>query len=128
MNIMGIAALAVCTSVLALCVKQLRPEMAHLVTIGGVVVIFIFIIPYVQAAVDTVRSFATVSPSGNSYLSPVLKVTGIAYIAQLGHDLCIDAGETALAGRVEMAGKLAICTVSLPIAREAFLSITGILN
>ena len=128
MNIMGIAALAVCTSVIVLCVKQLRPEMAHLVTIGGVTVIFALTVPYVQSAIDAVRSFASFSSAGSSYIVPVLKVTGIAYISQIGCDLCADAGETALAGRVEMAGKLAICTVSLPIAREAFLSITGILN
>jgi len=68
------------------------------------------------------------SPSGSNYITPILKITGIAYISQIGCDLCSDAGETALAGRVEMAGKLAICTVSLPIAREAFMSIIEILN
>ena len=128
MNIMGITALAVCASVMAMCIKQLRPEMAHLLTVAAAAVLLAFTVPYVKSAVETVRSFAALTASGNSYINPILKITGIAYISQIGCDLCTDAGETALAGRVEMAGKLAICMISLPIAKEAFMSITGILN
>lgn len=128
MNITGIAALAVCASVMAMCIKQIRPEMAHLFTVCTAAVLLAFTIPYVKSAADTVRSFAVLSPAGNSYINPILKITGIAYVSQIGCDLCADAGETALAGRVEMAGKMTICMISLPIAKEAFMSIIGILN
>ena len=45
----------------------------------------------------------------------VLKVTGIAYLAQFGMQLCNDAGQTSIAGKIELAGKIMMMVVSAPV-------------
>ena len=45
----------------------------------------------------------------------VLRVIGIAYVAQFGAELCRDAGESAVASKIEFAGKIIIMTLSMPI-------------
>lgn len=45
----------------------------------------------------------------------ILKVVGIAYIVELTKDICIDAGEKALGTKVEMAGKIMIVAMTLPV-------------
>lgn len=128
MNIFSIAAAAVCISVLALFVKSMRPEMGQLITIASAVVITAVLIPYIIKVVSSMQEFASYSKSGGRYIEPILKITGIAYISQIGAQLCEDSGEKTLAGRVETAGKIAICVIAIPIAREAFVKIIGILS
>ena len=128
MNIYSISAAAVCISVVILCVKNIKSETGHMISIASVVVITAFVIPYIIKIIMAMEHFASISGSGEKYLEPILKITGIAYISQIGSELCSDSGEKALAGRVETAGKIAICTVALPIAKEAFVKIIGILS
>ena len=45
----------------------------------------------------------------------VLKITGIAYIAEFGAEICRDAGEGAIAAKIEMAGKVIIIALAVPI-------------
>ena len=45
----------------------------------------------------------------------MLKITGIAYLSQFGMQICADAGEGAIAAKIELAGKILIMTVSAPI-------------
>jgi stage III sporulation protein AD len=49
------------------------------------------------------------------FLSALLKIIGIAYIAEFGTQVCRDAGENALAFKVELAGKVMILILAVPI-------------
>ena len=128
MNILQITAACVCISIVALTVKGVRSEMGVLITVAAVTAVTAGIVPYIIKIISSMTEFAAYSSLGDSYLVPVLKITGIAYIAQMGKELCEDAGEKALAGRVEAAGKIAISVIALPIAKEAFIKIMEILG
>ena len=51
----------------------------------------------------------------SSFLVIILKVTGIAYLGELGKNICTDAGQSAIATKLEIAGKILIVSISLPI-------------
>lgn len=128
MNMLGIAAGAVCISVIALSIKSMNGEIGQMITIAAVVAVLCAVIPYIIKIVASIKELASYSSMGERYLEPILKITGIAYISQIGAELCSDSGEKALAARVEMAGKIAIGAITIPIAREAFEKIIGILT
>lgn len=125
---LGIAAGAVCISVIALSIKSMNGEIGQLITVAAVVAVLGAVIPYIIKIVASIKELASYSSMGERYLEPILKITGIAYISQIGAELCSDSGEKALAARVEMAGKIAIGAITIPIAREAFEKIIGILT
>lgn len=127
MNIFTIAAIAVCISVVALTMKNIKPEMGHLITIAAAVTITASLIPYIVKVISAMEEFANYSSGSVKYIQPILKITGVAYISQIGSSLCEDCGEKTLAGRVEAAGKIAICVIAIPVAKEAFIKIIGIL-
>lgn len=127
MNIIQIVSVSVCVSVLALTVKNIKSDTGQLITIAAAASLMLATVPYITAIISAVREFADMSTLGVKYLSPVLKITGIAYIVQIGSELCRDSGENALASGVETAGKIAITVIALPIAKEAFVKIMGIL-
>ena len=61
------------------------------------------------------------------YMVIILKILGIAYIAQFGMEMCKDAGENAIASKIEIAGKALIMTVSIPIITGVAEIITKVL-
>lgn len=128
MNVSSLSAAAVCASVLILCLRRIRPDIAQALAVAASVMLFAAVLPYCAEAVRSIKDFAVLGAAGGKYVAPIMKITGIAYISQLSAELCADAGENALAARVEMAGKIAICIITLPIAKEVFIKITGILN
>ena len=127
MSIGGITAAGVCISVLILTIKGTRGDMGYVVTIGATVIFAVAVIPYITEIVSAVREFAKFSETGEKFLLPVLKITGIAYICQIGTDLCRDCGEGSIATRIETAGKLGITVMMLPLAKDAFTKIMEIL-
>ena len=125
---LGIAAGAVCISIIALSVKNMNREIGQMITITAVLAVLAAVIPYIVKVIASIKELSSYSSMGERYLEPILKITGIAYISQIGAELCSDSGEKALASRVEMAGKIAIGAITIPIAREAFEKIIGILT
>ena len=127
MNILSITATGVLISVLSLTVKNMKSETGQLISVAGTIVIISAIIPYIITVVQTMYDFAALSPSGENFLTPILKITGISYITQTGSERCLDMGENSLSARVLTAGKIAITIITLPIAKECFEKIMGIL-
>lgn len=128
MNIISIASAGVIFGIIALMVKNMKSEIGHLISISGVILILTAIIPYIITIVKTMYDFARISQGGESFLTPILKITGIAYISQIGSELCTDCGEKALSSHILTAGKIAITVITIPIAKEAFEKIIGILS
>ena len=128
MNIFSISAAAVCISVTILLVKNVRSDIGQVISIGATVMLVAALIPYIIEVISAIKEISTYSSMGEKYLQPILKITAIAYISQIGAQLCRDSGEESLAQRVEAAGKIIISVTAIPIAREAFVKIIGILS
>ena len=49
------------------------------------------------------------------YLSVMLKMIGITYIAEFSSGICRDAGYQTIAGQIEIFGKLTILALGMPV-------------
>ena len=65
--------------------------------------------------VDFLEEYAARADIRPMYFTAVLKITGIAYITEFGAEICRDAGEGAIAAKVEMAGKVIIVALAIPV-------------
>jgi stage III sporulation protein AD len=61
------------------------------------------------------RDLAEKANISQIYLNTVLKIIGIAYVTEFGAQVCRDAGEGAVAGKIEFAGKILIMVMAIPI-------------
>ena len=61
-----------------------------------------------------------------NFLILILKITGIAYIVEFGKNVCQDAGQTAIGTKLEIAGKVIIVTLSLPLISALVNVLTGL--
>lgn len=62
--------------------------------------------------INRIQSYIEINPV---YLSILLKIVGITYIAEFASSLCKDAGHGAISSQIELVGKLTILSVSMPI-------------
>ncbi len=115
MGILQIAGIGITAALLAVIIKQHRPELALLISMAAGAFLFIFILGNVTVVISSIEQMAKRSNLNTIYLNTVLKVIGIAYIAEFGAQLCKDAGEGAIAAKIELGGKILIMILALPV-------------
>ena len=115
MNMAQIVATGLIGTVLCVLLKKQSPEISLLIAVATGVFIFISLCDKLGILLTPLEETAQKAGVSEGYFAIVLKVTGIAYLAQFGMQLCIDAGETSIAGKIELAGKIMMMIVSAPV-------------
>lgn len=115
MDIIQIVGLGIVATVLSLVVKEQKPMFAFvLATVTGVI-IFLFLIGKISDVIRVLEGIAMQANVNIVYLDTILKIIGIAYIAEFGAQVTRDAGQGAIASKIELAGKILIMVLAIPI-------------
>jgi len=114
MDAFELCGLGLITAVLALTVKQYRPELALQVSIAGGAVLLLMCISQLSGILAAVRNYFLKSGLPYNWLAPSFKIIGIAYITQISSELCRDAGEGAVACKLELCGRVMMTAAALP--------------
>ncbi len=118
MDIVKIAAIGLVGGVLAMAIRRTNPEIALQISIASGVLILLMTVEHITEAVEFLRELKVSMGPGYDAVGVVLKVIGIAYISEFSAAALKDAGEGAIAGKVELAGKLIITVMTLPLIRQ----------
>lgn len=127
MGIFQVCGCAVCAAVVAALLKRTDKELALLLSIAACTVIFTAAASQLSLLVEQITAVATQSLAAD-VLPPVLKAVGIAVVGQLAVNACKDAGESAMAYTVQLAAKIAVLAVSLPLLTQVFKYIEEIMK
>ena len=127
MGIFQIVAVGILGAVLSITIKKQSPETAILITITASVLIFLMVLPMLSEAVSIISQLGEMANAHASYVGLALRVVGIAYMAELGASVCTDAGETAIAAKIDLAGRVIILVMALPIVIDILQIITRLL-
>ena len=114
MDILKIVGLGISATAFAVFIKRQRPELALILSLLTGTAILIFGFPYLKTVIHMFQDIAGQVGLKSGYIKLILKVIGIAYIAQFGSEICRDAGETSTASKIELAGKIIIMAISMP--------------
>ena len=115
MEIWQIVGLALIVTVISVVLKQIRPEIALQLTILAGASIFILVMSKIKVIVDLLQNLADQANISSYYLLIVLKIVGVAYLAEFGAQICRDAGEGALASKIELPAKVGVIVLAIPI-------------
>lgn len=115
MDITAIAGIGILSAVLCVIVRQYKPEMALGISAACGVLILIAVITMLSPSVEAIVRLTEAAGLDNGYAAILLKALAVCYITQLSADCCRDAGEAAIAAKIELAGKAAIVVISLPV-------------
>ena len=120
MEIIKIAALALCAVLLIVLVKNYKPEFGVFTAIGCSIIILYFLIDSLRYAFAYMADLYEGLHYGKSYFPIMIKVLAIAYITEFTAQLCKDAGESSVASKVELGGKIIIFCVTIPVFTSIF--------
>ncbi|RXI99508.1 stage III sporulation protein AD [Anaerobacillus alkaliphilus] len=127
MEIIQIVGLGLITTFLALVVKEQKPIFAFLLTVFVGVLIFIFLIDQIYMIITMLQKIAVNANINMVYVQTILKIIGIAYIAEFGAQIAKDAGQGAIASKIELAGKVFILVMAIPIITAIIETVIGLL-
>lgn len=99
----------------ALFLREVKPQFAVFVSMVTCLLIFSFAVgklSFIADTLETMKDYVGIQPS---YLTTLLKIIGITYIADFSANLCKDAGFGAIAGQIEIFGKLSVLAISTPV-------------
>lgn len=115
MEITALIVLCIITALLALSLRGQRPEFAMLLSLGCGVFVLLNLLGQMKGILSGLeRVMAGIS--GQSDLTGIiLKALGICIVAELGSQCCRDAGEAAIAAKVELAAKTALVLMCMPV-------------
>lgn len=114
-EIIQIVGLGLITTFLALVVKEQKPIFAFALTVFVGILIFIFLIDQLYLIINMLNKIAVNANVNMIYVQTILKIIGIAYIAEFGAQIAKDAGQGAIASKIELAGKVFILVMAIPI-------------
>lgn len=128
MTLFKVAILGICAVILALGFKQIKGEYSSLISLAAGGLIFAFIFGRLEAIISTIRQISSYISINYQYIGILVKVIGVAYICEFSSSLCKDAGYSAIASQIEMAGKLTILVMSMPILMSLLDTVSGFLK
>ena len=115
MEVIKIVGVSIFAVIMIIILKNYRPEMALVLSIITGIGIMFYAISKMSSVINVLNDLVSKSGVNTDFLLIIIKVIGIAYIVEFGKNVCIDAGQSSIATKLEMAGKVVIVVLTIPL-------------
>lgn len=127
MDIIKIVGIAFITLIVVIILKQYKPEFAMYASIlGGAIILFISL-GKITGIIQLLENISLKTAINGEFLGILIKITGIAFLTEFAVSVCKDAGETAIANKVDLGGKVIIIAISIPIVSALLETVVKVL-
>ena len=126
-EIIKIVAIGLISLVIIIILKQYKPEFAIYISIITGLIIIYMVINRLEGIINLLKTISNKSGINNQFLELLLKITGIAFLAEFAINLCKDTGENAIASKIEIGSKVVIVSMSIPIISSLLEIITKLI-
>ena len=120
--------LLLCGAVLSAVLRSQRPELALCLSLLAGALAVGLLLRQMTPLVTALRRMTALGGIGEGHLGVVLRGAGICLVTQLAADTCRDAGDTALAGKAELTGRILLLLLAVPLYEEILSLIVGVVN
>ena len=127
MEIIKIIGIALSSVVLIIILKQYKPEFVVYVSLIACTLILFMLLDKLSGIIDLLNNFSNRMNGASEFLKILIKITGIAFLTEFAVSVCKDAGESAISSKVDLAGKVIIVTMSIPIISSMLETVLKIL-
>ena len=115
MEIIKIIGIGLIALIIIILLKQYKPEFAVYVSLIAGALILMIAIDKLAGIISLLQSLANKASINTKFLTLLIKITGIAFLSEFAVSICKDAGEAAIASKMEIGAKLIIISMSIPI-------------
>ena len=115
MEIVKIIGVGITALIIIIILKQYKPEFAVYISIIAGIIILLMSMGKISAIITVLSNLSSKVGAGSQFLKILLKTTGIAILTEFAVSICKDSGETAVASKIDLGGKIIIVSISIPI-------------
>lgn len=115
MEIFKIVSIGIVSTVLAIVLKNQKTGFEIYLVLITSILFLVFIFSKLQSIVELINKLIDSTEINREYITIILKVVGISYMVEFGRNICMDAGQSAIASKIEIAGKVIIVSLSIPV-------------
>lgn len=113
MNMVSIAGIGLTALILIILLRQYRPEYAVMASIVTGLLFVGLILKALDGVIGEIGGI--LDATGAGYAQVLFKIIGVCFLVQIAADTCRDSGESALAAKIEIAGRVSILILALPL-------------
>lgn len=115
MGIAQIIGICIIATIMILVLKEHRPEIAIQISVAAGIIVLLMVSDKIANVIQLLTSLSNNIGVEIELISVVFKIIGIAYIAEFSAEICKDAGQGAIASKIEFASKIFIVILAVPI-------------
>ena len=115
MDIVKVIGVGLTAAIIIIILKQYKPEFTVYVSLIAGAIILFMVMDKLNGVINILQGLANKTGVGSSFLGILLKITGIAILTEFAVSICKDSGETAIASKIDLGGKIIIISISIPI-------------
>lgn len=127
MDIVKIIGIGLISLIIIIIVRQYKPEFTLYVSLLAGAIILLLIMDKISGIIEMLTNLSNKNSINNDFLTLLIKITGIAFLTEFAVSICKDTGESAIANKVDMGGKVIIVSMSIPIISSLLETILEIL-
>ena len=127
MDVIKIIGIGLVSLIIIIIIRQYKPEFTMYISLLAGAIILVLILDKVSAIIDLLRDLSSRTVVNNEFLVLLIKITGIALLTEFAVSICKDSGETAIANKMDMGGKVIIVSMSIPIIASLLETVIRIL-
>lgn len=115
LDIVKIIGVGLTALIIIIVIKQYKPEFTVYISIIAGAIILLMVMDKLAGIVNLLSNLTSKMGTGSAFLKILLKITGIAILTEFAVSVCADSGETAIASKIDLGGKIIIVSISIPI-------------
>lgn len=115
-EIVKVSVIGIFTAIILLLLKNAKSEISIPLALAGCLLIFGVITGRLASVINSISGIYGSAGISGEEAETLIKIMGIAYVTEFAASTCRDAQETAIAGKIELAGRICIVYLALPLA------------
>lgn len=127
MEIIKIIGIGLIGLIIIIILKQYKPEFTIYVSLITGTLILVLVFDKISGIIDLLSNIANKAEINSGFVTLLIKITGIAFLTEFAVSICKDSGESAIANKIDMGGKVIIISMSVPIISGLLETIVKIL-
>ena len=119
MDIIKIIGIGLIALIIIMILRQYKPEFVIYISLITGAIILYFIMNRLSGLINLLTNLSSKISNGNAFLEILIKITGIAFLTEFAVSICKDSGESAIANKIDLGGKVIIISMSLILNMKA---------
>ena len=115
MDMLKIAFIGLIGVILAIQFKGNKSEYGIYLSLATSIIILFCVVDKLSVVVDAINKIQSYINMNTIYITTLIKIIGITYVAEFASGICKDAGYSAIAGQIEVFAKIAVMALSMPV-------------